>query len=35
MDTAAVFIGEKHVGYEGPQTYIDALEMFMTAVSRS
>jgi len=33
MDTAAVFVGEKHVGYDGPQSYIDALERFMTAVS--
>ena len=33
MDTAAVFVGEKHVGYSGPQSYIDALETFMKAVS--
>ncbi len=33
MDTAAEFSGEKHVGYSGPQAYIDALEAFMKAVS--
>jgi probable F420-dependent oxidoreductase len=33
MDTAAEFSGEKHVGYTGPQSYIDALETFMQAVS--
>ncbi len=33
MDTAAEFVGEKHVGYEGPQSYIDALAVFMKAVS--
>lgn len=33
MDTAAEFVGEKHVGYTGPQSYIDALEVFMKAVS--
>ena len=32
MDTAAVYVGEKHVGYKGPQDYIDALETFMKAV---
>ena len=29
MDTAAEFAGERHVGYQGPQDYIDALETFM------
>ncbi len=33
MDTAAELSGEKHVGYTGPQSYIDALETFMRAVS--
>lgn len=33
MDTAAEFVGEKHMGYSGPQAYIDALETFMKAVS--
>lgn len=33
MDTAAEFSGEKHVGYSGPQAYIDALEAFMKAIS--
>ena len=28
-DTAAEFAGERHVGYQGPQDYIDALETFM------
>ncbi len=32
MDTAAEFVGEKRVGYSGPQSYIDALETFMKAV---
>ncbi|MDP6980343.1 MAG: LLM class F420-dependent oxidoreductase [Myxococcota bacterium] len=33
MDTAAVYVGEKHVGYSGTQSYIDALETFMKAVA--
>jgi probable F420-dependent oxidoreductase len=28
MDTAAEFVGAKHVGYKGPRDYIDALETF-------
>jgi len=32
MDTAAEFAGEKFHGYEGPQSYIDALETFMKEV---
>lgn len=32
MDTAAEFVGEKHVGYSGPQAYIDALERFRKEV---
>jgi len=32
MDTAAELVGEKHVGYSGPQDYIDALAAFMKAV---
>lgn len=33
MDTAAEFVGEKRVGYSGPQDYIDALEKFIKAVA--
>jgi probable F420-dependent oxidoreductase len=29
MDTAAAFVGERVVGYAGPQSYIDGLERFM------
>jgi probable F420-dependent oxidoreductase len=32
MDTAAEFVGERVVGYEGPQSYIEALERFMGAI---
>jgi len=32
MDTAAEFVGEKRVGYAGPQSYIDALERFRKEV---
>jgi probable F420-dependent oxidoreductase len=32
MDTAAEFVGEKRVGYTGPQSYIDALERFRKEV---
>ncbi len=32
MDTAAEFVGEKTVGYAGPQSYIDALERFRKEV---
>lgn len=32
MDTAAEFVGERVYGYEGPRSYIDALETFMQAV---
>jgi probable F420-dependent oxidoreductase len=32
MDTAATFVGEKIVGYAGPQAYIDALERFAKEV---
>lgn len=32
MDTAAEFVGEKVVGYSGPQSYIDALETLMNCV---
>jgi probable F420-dependent oxidoreductase len=28
MDTAAKYVGAEHVGYRGPQAYIDALETF-------
>jgi probable F420-dependent oxidoreductase len=28
MDTAAEFVGAAHVGFEGPKSYIDALETF-------
>jgi probable F420-dependent oxidoreductase len=33
MDNHAEFVGEKHYGFEGPQSYLDALERFMKAVS--
>jgi probable F420-dependent oxidoreductase len=32
MDTAAEFAGERVVGYEGPTSFIDALEKFMKTV---
>jgi probable F420-dependent oxidoreductase len=32
MDTAATFVGEKHHGYKGPQSYIDALATFIQEV---
>jgi probable F420-dependent oxidoreductase len=32
MDTAAEFVGERVVGYEGPQSYIEALGRFMAAI---
>lgn len=32
MDTAAEFVGARRVGYEGPQSYIDALETFINNV---
>jgi hypothetical protein len=32
MDTAAELVGAKHVGYERPQGYIDALEKFAKVV---
>jgi probable F420-dependent oxidoreductase len=32
MDTAAEFVGERVVGYAGPQSFIDALETFMRVV---
>jgi hypothetical protein len=32
MDTAAEFVGAKRVGYEGPKSYIDALETFRKAI---
>ena len=28
MDTAAEFVGAKRVGFEGPKSYIEALERF-------
>ncbi len=33
MDTGAEFVGERVVGYEGPKSYIDALETFMNTIS--
>ena len=33
MDTAAKFVGAKHVGYRGPRDYIDALESFVKALA--
>ena len=33
MDNHAEYVGEKHYGYSGPQSYLDALERFMKAVS--
>jgi hypothetical protein len=32
MDAHAEFVGEKHTGFNGPQSYIDALEQFAKAV---
>jgi probable F420-dependent oxidoreductase len=32
MDTAAEFVGERIVGYQGPQSFIDALAVFMREV---
>ncbi|MCH2173886.1 LLM class F420-dependent oxidoreductase [Myxococcota bacterium] len=32
MDTAAELVGAKHVGYSGPQAYLDALEQFAKVV---
>lgn len=32
MDTAAEFLGSKHVGYSGPKAYIQALEEFRDAL---
>ena len=32
MDAHAEFVGEKHTGFKGPQSYIDALEAFAKAV---
>jgi hypothetical protein len=31
MDAHAEFVGEKHTGFSGPQSYIDALEQFAKA----
>ncbi len=33
MDTAAEFVGAKHVGYRRPRDYIDALERFVKALA--
>ena len=32
MDTAAELVGAKHIGYESPRGYIDALEQFAKVV---
>jgi probable F420-dependent oxidoreductase len=33
MDNHAVFVGEKHYGFDGPQSYLDAMETFMKVAS--
>ena len=35
MDTAVEAVGGKHVGYSGPQAYIDALRTFRESVDWS
>jgi hypothetical protein len=33
MDVASEFVGERIVGYQGPQSYIEALETFIRSLS--